>query len=127
MDNCDPWLSNFQKILTDGDPDQTGTKKEAAFQSFVPNLVQVRGRVATGDSMKDLQPVRLGADNSEQQTGTFAYTFFVPDTLGVTPSSANLQGASPSTTHSFVTQPHLHPPIVDMVGKDNARNLAARK
>ena len=59
--DCDPWLSNFQKILTDGDPDQTGVKKEVAFQAFVPNLVQLRGRVATGDLMKDLQPVRLDA------------------------------------------------------------------
>ena len=82
--DCDPWLSNFQKILTDGDPDQTGTKKEVAFQSFVPNLVQVRGRVATGDLMKDLQPVRLDATTLERQdTGTFNYTFFVPDSLNI--------------------------------------------
>ena len=83
VDDCDPWLTNFQKILTDGDPDQTGTKKEVAFQSFVPNLVQIRGRVATGEPVKDLQPVRLDAAGDEQQTGKFAYTFFVPDSLGV--------------------------------------------
>lgn len=41
-----------------------------------------------------------------------------PDNLGVTPASAGLKGASQSTTHSFVTRPHLHPPLVDMVGKD---------
>jgi hypothetical protein len=83
-DDCDPWLSNFQKILTDGDPDQVGTKKEVAFQSFVPNLVQIRGRVATGELMKDLQPVRLDATTGERQdTGTFDYTFFVPDSLNI--------------------------------------------
>jgi hypothetical protein len=83
-DDCDPWLSNFQKILTDGDPDQTGTKKEAAFQSFVPDLVQIRGRVATGDLMKDLQPVRLDTETGEpQDTANLNYTFFVPDELGV--------------------------------------------
>ena len=83
-DDCDPWLSNFQKILTDGDPDQTGTKKEVAFQSFVPNLVQIRGRIATGDLMKDLQPVRLDATTLDRQdTGTFNYTFFVPDNLNI--------------------------------------------
>ncbi|HEV3226815.1 MAG TPA: hypothetical protein VGZ52_08275 [Acidimicrobiales bacterium] len=83
-DNCDPWLTNFQKILTDGDPNQTGTKNEVAFQSFVPNLVQVRGRIATGEQVKDLQPVRLDANGAPQQTGTFDYTFFVPDSLGIT-------------------------------------------
>jgi hypothetical protein len=84
VDDCDPWLSNFQKILTDGDPGQTGTKKEVAFQSFVPNLVQIRGRVATGELMKDLQPVRLDPATGERQdTGTFNYTFFVPDSLNI--------------------------------------------
>ena len=84
-DDCDPWLANFQKILTDGDPDLTGIKKEVAFQSFVPNLVQIRGRVATGDLMKDLQPVRLDPETGERQdTATFNYTFFVPDELNVT-------------------------------------------
>ncbi len=53
INDCDPWLSNFQKILTDGDPDLTGTFKEVAFQSFVPNLVHFHGRIATGDEMKD--------------------------------------------------------------------------
>ncbi|MEY2431812.1 MAG: hypothetical protein QOC92_1537 [Acidimicrobiaceae bacterium] len=82
--NCDPWLANFQKILTNGDPDQIGTKDEVAFQAFVPNLVQIRGRVATGQLMKDLQPVRLDATTLERQdTGTFGYTFFVPDNLNV--------------------------------------------
>jgi hypothetical protein len=83
-DDCDPWLANFQKILTDGDPNQTGTKKEVAFQSFVPNLVQIRGRVATGELMKDLQPVRLDPTTLERQdTGSFNYTFFVPDSLNI--------------------------------------------
>ena len=59
--------------------------KEVAFQSFVPNLVQIRGRIATGDLMKDLQPVRLDPTTLERQdTGTFTYTFFVPDDLNIT-------------------------------------------
>jgi len=84
VDDCDPWLSNFQKILTDGDPQQTGTKKEVAFQSFVPNLVQFHGRIATGDVMKDLQPVRLDKDGNSQDSTTLNYTFFVPDDLNIT-------------------------------------------
>jgi hypothetical protein len=92
-DNCDPWLTNFQKILTDGDPQQTGTKTEVTYQSFVPNLVQIRGRVATGQAVTDLQPVRLAPDpqnpNSlvSQDTGTYDYTFFVPDSLNITSAS----------------------------------------
>ena len=89
-DNCDPWLTNFQKILTDGDPQQTGTKTEVTYQSFVPNLVQIRGRVATGQSVTDLQPVRLAPDPADpntlvsQDTGLYDYTFFVPDSLDIT-------------------------------------------
>jgi hypothetical protein len=41
-----------------------------------------------------------------------------PDTLGMTPSGLAATHASSTTTHSFVTQPHFHPPIIDMVGHD---------
>ena len=96
---CDPWLTNFQKILTDGDPQakaaddptQTETSQEVAYQSFVPNLVHVRGRVATGQLVTDLQPVRLAPDPTDpskldsQDTGLFQYTFLVPN--GVDPNS----------------------------------------
>ncbi len=93
IDDCDPWLTNFQKILTDGDPQQTGTKNEVVYQSFVPNLVQIRGRTATGQAVTDLQPVRLAPDPKDatklvsQDTGTYTYTFFVPDSLNITSAS----------------------------------------
>ena len=96
---CDPWLTNFQKILTDGDPQakaaddptQTETSQEVAYQSFVPNLVHVRGRVADGQLVTDLQPVRLAPDPTDpskldsQDTDLFQYTFLVPN--GVDPNS----------------------------------------
>jgi cytochrome c1 len=83
-DDCDPWLSNFQKILTDGDPANTGVKTEVQFQSFLPDLVQIRGRIATGQQMKDLQPVRLDTVTKEQQqTAILDYTLFVPDSLQI--------------------------------------------
>jgi hypothetical protein len=88
-DNCDPWLTNFQKILTDGDPQATGTKTEVTYQSFVPNLVQIRGRVATGQAVTDLQPVRLAPDPTDptklvsQDEGLYNYTFFVPNNLNI--------------------------------------------
>ena len=58
-DDCDPWLTNFQKILTDGDPDGDGIRQEVPYQPFLPNAVQIRGRVATQLPMNELQPVRL--------------------------------------------------------------------
>jgi hypothetical protein len=61
-DDCDPWLANFQKILTDGDPDGDGVFNEVAFQSFLPDIVKVRTRTALQLPMNELQPVRLRAD-----------------------------------------------------------------
>jgi hypothetical protein len=63
-DECDPWLSNFQKILTDGDPDGDGLFTEVAYQSFLADIVKIRERtVIFGDGasqqMKELQPIRL--------------------------------------------------------------------
>jgi hypothetical protein len=83
-DNCDPWLTNFQKILTDGEPNLDGVKKEVSFQNFLPDLVQFRGRPATGDIMADLQPVRLDPTTlDERQSATVSYQFFVPDSLNI--------------------------------------------
>ena len=44
-DQCDPWLTNFQKILTDGDPNETGIFPEIEYQSFVPGNVKLPQRV----------------------------------------------------------------------------------
>ena len=61
-DSCDPWLANFQKILTDGDPDGDGTFTEVPFQSFLPDIVKIRTRVATQQQMNPLESVRLQPD-----------------------------------------------------------------
>jgi len=83
-DACDPWLTNFQKILTDGDPEKTGTLHEIPYQPFVGDAVKVRERVATQTPMNELQPVRLRADaNGDLQpddTGHYDYQF---DTSGL--------------------------------------------
>jgi hypothetical protein len=117
-DKCDPWLTNFQKILTDGDPNQTGTKTEVPWQSFVPNLVQLRGRVADGTIVKDLQPVRLAvaADGktSEQETGTYNYMFFVPDSLIA-------QGISPDDIQITATMRFRHLPPYFVTGLSQAQ------
>ncbi len=61
---CDPWLANFQKILTDGDRDGDGVFEEVPYQSFLADIVKIRQRtVALGDGafqkFDALQSVRL--------------------------------------------------------------------
>ncbi|MGH9137647.1 MAG: hypothetical protein ACRD0G_11455 [Acidimicrobiales bacterium] len=77
-DECDPWLANFQKILTDADPDGDGLRQEVPYQPLLPDAVQIRGQLATGASMFELQPVRLRNDE-DASTATTQYTFDVPD------------------------------------------------
>lgn len=72
---CDPWLANFQKILTDGDPNQTGVFTEVAYQSFLPDIVKVRERMVDGLRMDALQSVRLNADGQPQDSITIPYQF----------------------------------------------------
>jgi hypothetical protein len=72
---CDPWLANFQKILTDGDPDQTGTFTEVAYQSFLKDIVKTRSRMADNLTMAPLQSVRLDKDLQPQDTLTIPYVF----------------------------------------------------
>ncbi|MEO5725265.1 MAG: hypothetical protein ABIQ39_03665, partial [Ilumatobacteraceae bacterium] len=60
--DCDPWLANFQKILTDGDPTNSGTFTEVPYQSFLPDIVKVRQRTIDGLKMDALQSVRQGTD-----------------------------------------------------------------
>ncbi len=59
---CDPWLANFQKILSDGDPDGDGVFTEVAYQSFLPDIVRNRFRMIDNLSMAQLQSTRLIAD-----------------------------------------------------------------
>lgn len=88
-DECDPWLVNFQKILTDADPDGNGVRSEVPYQPLLPDAVKIRGQVATGQTIAELQPVRVRdndgdgvVDDSSQIT--VQYFFDVPD--GVDPA-----------------------------------------
>ena len=56
LDDCDPWLANFQKILTDGDPDDDGTFIEVPYQSLHPDIVKLQTRVADQQAMAPLKP-----------------------------------------------------------------------
>lgn len=95
-EECDPWLANFQKILTeglprdaDGDPilDGTGTLQEIPYQPLLPNAVQIRGRLVNGQLMNELQPVRLRG-GEEAAAVSVPYVFDVtgldPDDVIVT-------------------------------------------
>ncbi len=75
--DCDPWLVNYQKILTDGDPNQTGTFTEVAYQSFLPDIVKLRTRVATQQVMRTLDPIREveGADGQLQDRSSDSYDY----------------------------------------------------
>lgn len=87
-DECDPWLANFQKILTDGDPDLDGVRQEVPYQPLLPDAVKIRGQLATGLAIAELQPVRVrdndgdGFDDASDSL-TVPYVFEVPD--GVDP------------------------------------------
>lgn len=88
-DDCDPWLTNFQKILTDGDPDGDGVFTEVPYQSFLPDIVKTRVRVADQQIMAALESTRLKPNPEtgelEKRTkASFPYVFEVPE--GVNPN-----------------------------------------
>jgi hypothetical protein len=88
-EECDPWLANFQKILTDGDPDGDGVRQEIPYQPLLPDAVKIRGQVVSGLAMAELQPVRVrdndgdGIDDASDSVAV-PYVFAVPE--GVDPA-----------------------------------------
>ena len=75
QEDCDPWLANFQRILTDGDPDQDGQFAEVSYQPFLGGVVKERARIADNLSMRVLNPTRLNADGEDQTELAIPYTF----------------------------------------------------
>ena len=85
--DCDPWLTNYQKILTDGDPNETGIFTEVAYQSFLPDIVKLRTRVATNQVMRTLDPVRekdVNGQLEDQSSDSYDYVF---DTKALPPGT----------------------------------------
>ena len=79
---CDPWLTNWQKILTDGDADGDAVFEEVPYQSFLPDIVKLRVRVATQQPMRVLETVRANVDPAtgavtELDADTYNYVFDV--------------------------------------------------
>jgi hypothetical protein len=54
---CDPWLSSWQKILTDGPkPGKGETRQEVAYQTLDADIVRVRHRVFDNTTMGPMGP-----------------------------------------------------------------------
>jgi Cytochrome c554 and c-prime len=75
LTDCDPWLTNFQKILTDGDPDETGQFLEVPYQSLRPDIVKLQTRVATQQVMAPLKAYDLPDTPEDDREETFVYIF----------------------------------------------------
>jgi len=75
LDDCDPWLTNFQKILTDGDPEGTGRFLEVPYQSLLPDIVKLQTRVATQQLMIPLKSFDNPDTPFDDREATFAYVF----------------------------------------------------
>lgn len=74
-EDCDPWLANFQKILTDGDQDEDGVFVEVPYQTFLGGIVQDRFRIADNLQMRAVNPTRLNADGEDQTELVIPYEF----------------------------------------------------
>ena len=61
---CDPWLANFQKILTDGGVTTPGKFTEVPYQSFLLDIVKTRTRVASNSAMVPLESLRRKVDGA---------------------------------------------------------------
>ena len=85
--DCDPWLTNYQKILTDGDPTGGGTFVEVPYQAFLPNIVKIRERVATQQPMRTLDPIRqVEVDGVLVDQSSDSYDYFF-DTAALPPDT----------------------------------------
>ncbi len=74
LTNCDPWLTNFQKILTDGDPDQDGIFTEVAYQSFLADIVKTRVRTSDQQAMDALNTTIL-VNGEPRDSASYEYIF----------------------------------------------------
>lgn len=74
LDDCDPWLTNLQKILTDGDENQDGVLEEVEYQTFAPDIVRFRTRLVDDDPSDDF-PQTILKQLDPEEARSFTYTF----------------------------------------------------
>ncbi len=78
LSGCDPWLANFQKILTDGDIDGDELFLEVPYQSLRADVVKTRVRVSDQQAMDALNP-NLIVNDEPKDTASFEYIFDVDE------------------------------------------------
>ena len=111
LSDCDPWLANFQKILTDGgrgprrDPQPPFT--EVAFQTLTNDIVKLRERAADGLVMAAIPPL---------ESTKIPYTF---DTTGLEGEKLKVR--------AVMRLRHLPPYFVKALDKTMPGNLTAEK
>jgi hypothetical protein len=79
LSGCDPYLTNFQKILTDGDKNEDRVFEEVPYQSLLPDIVKTRVRVSDQQPMDALNNTILGNDGEPHDSASFEYIFDLAD------------------------------------------------
>jgi hypothetical protein len=76
LNRCDPWLTNFQKILTDGDIDGDGIFEEVPYQSLLADIVKTRVRTSDQQAMDALNNTIL-VNGEPHDEASYVYEFDV--------------------------------------------------
>lgn len=74
LSGCDPWLANFQKILSDGDFDGDGVFEEVPYQSVLADIVKTRVRVSDQQAMDALNTTIL-VNGEPHASASYEYIF----------------------------------------------------
>jgi hypothetical protein len=82
LNGCDPYLTNFQKILTDGDINGDGIFEEVPYQSLLADIVKTRVRVSDQQAMDALNNTILGSDGELHDSASYEYIFDLADFEG---------------------------------------------
>ncbi len=69
---CDPWLTSFQTVLTDGRAADGAQRHEVAYQIPTGDAVVQRFRAANGQVVRALRPAAVGCGDA---SATFDYAF----------------------------------------------------
>ena len=110
LTDCDPWLTNFQKILTDGDPPGGPDEfVEVPYQSRQPDIVKLQTRVATQQLMAPLKSFDNPATEEDDREATFLYVFDTDE-----PGIQNQEVTVTATLHLR----HLPPYFIEALGDD---------
>jgi len=83
LSRCDPWLTNFQKILTDGDVNGNGIFEEVPYQSLLADIVKTRVRASDQQAMDALNNTIL-INGEPHDSADYEYVFDLAGAEGET-------------------------------------------